>query len=283
MIRVVGFPLTIKIGLSRFVRKVTSFTRKGYHYNVHSLLYFLRNNDGKIKKMGEVWNVTFPYHGIDLSIFLRRNSSDPAVFRQIFMQGEYNFVIKFIQSFKSIPIRTIVDAGANIGLTSVQFSVYFPQARIVAVEADLKNLAKLRDNVAASGLENIEPLHRALWRNNGNLAIENTFRDKLEWSLRVTPLVSKNSDMVQGITCMELLDTSGGSIDLLKIDIEGAEKDFFHNEELTLQMLANVKFLVIELHDDIAFNKRFEELLILARFSFTSSGESLLAFNRNIV
>jgi hypothetical protein len=46
----------------------------------------------------------------------------------------------------SCPVRTIIDAGANIGDETVRFRHFHPEARIVAIEAEPANFAILRKN-----------------------------------------------------------------------------------------------------------------------------------------
>src|ERR1700730_4260267 len=60
-------------------------------------------------------------------------SSDSAVFRQIFIEQEY-------QSLFGMPdVKCILDLGANTGLASVAFLNRFPNAQVVAVEPDPDN------------------------------------------------------------------------------------------------------------------------------------------------
>ena len=63
--------------------------------------------------------------------------------------------------FRPAP-RVVVDAGANIGLSTVFFANKFPQAKIVAIEPEPSNFAMLRDNVAP--YPNVTPVQAALWK-----------------------------------------------------------------------------------------------------------------------
>ena len=57
-------------------------------------------------------------------------------------------------------VRTIVDCGANIGMTALYMAGRYPNARIIAVEADPQNFAILSHNTA--GIDRILPVHGAL-------------------------------------------------------------------------------------------------------------------------
>src|SRR4051794_1523575 len=63
-------------------------------------------------------------------LFVRRNTTDMWTFDQIFVDHEY----RCIDHLKNI--RTIVDAGANVGYSSAYFLSRFPDVRIIAVEPD---------------------------------------------------------------------------------------------------------------------------------------------------
>ena len=63
------------------------------------------------------------------------------------------------------PPRTLVDAGANIGLASLYFANRFPSANIIAIEPEQSNFDLLRKNVAP--YETITPIRAALWHENG--------------------------------------------------------------------------------------------------------------------
>ncbi len=59
--------------------------------------------------------------------YLRPHSSDLYTFNQVFILDQYNIKLPFLP-------KTIIDAGANIGLSSAYFAHRFPQSQIVAIE-----------------------------------------------------------------------------------------------------------------------------------------------------
>jgi hypothetical protein len=70
---------------------------------------------------------------------LRVRTTDVFVYRDT-IQGQYGFDLPFQP-------RVILDAGANIGLTSVYFAKKYPHARIVAIEPEASNFDVLTRNV----------------------------------------------------------------------------------------------------------------------------------------
>jgi FkbM family methyltransferase len=63
----------------------------------------------------------------------------------------------------------IIDAGANIGLTSVVYANRYPEARVIAIEPEVSNFQLLKENAAS--YPNIELVHGALWKENTKLRI----------------------------------------------------------------------------------------------------------------
>ncbi|WP_315817028.1 hypothetical protein [Paraflavitalea speifideaquila] len=64
-------------------------------------------------------------------VHLRKATTDFCVFRQVLVFDQYT-----IKGLKSEEVETIVDLGANIGLSVLYFKVKYPSARIIAVEPE---------------------------------------------------------------------------------------------------------------------------------------------------
>ena len=170
-------------------------------------------------------------------IFLRSQTSDIDTFLEIFFAEEYAMDI-------NISPALIIDGGANIGLSSVYFSNKYPEARILAVEPDLSNFEILKLNT--SHYLNIMPIRAGIWHQRGRLKIANPTADS--WGFQVEQTESEESSF-EATTINDLLAlANSNSIDILKLDIEGAEKEVLsYNKD----WLARVKVLAIEVHDYI--------------------------------
>ena len=72
-------------------------------------------------------------------VWIRPDSTDVMTLREIFIARDYDFPVHR-------EIRTIIDAGANIGLSSVFFAHKYPRARVVAIEPEAENFALLQRN-----------------------------------------------------------------------------------------------------------------------------------------
>ena len=121
----------------------------------------------------------------------------------------------------------VVDAGANIGLSSVYLHALYPAARFVCVEADPRNLALLERNLRQNGVA-ADVIPAALAAASGTI----TFRmhraasDYSSTGRSCFPESEFSTVEVPATTLAELLDARGvARVGLLKIDVEGAEFD----------------------------------------------------------
>jgi FkbM family methyltransferase len=174
---------------------------------------------------------------IDRPLYIRVGTSDAWLCRQILVHGQY------AQNLPFTP-KTIVDAGANIGLASIYYARRYPQARIISVEAEASNYAVLTRNVAR--YPNIVPVHAALWNRDGFVSVSqrNTNTSASEpWAFFTS---EGHGVQVRAITMRTLMREVGiDSVDLFKIDIEGSEKELFESCE----WVDRVRAFAIELHD----------------------------------
>ncbi len=68
-------------------------------------------------------------------------------------------------------------------------------------------------------------------------------------------------------------------VDLLKIDIEGAELELFSDAE-NVQFLANVKLITIEIHDEFECRMNIEDIIQSYGFLIFHSGELTIGINK---
>jgi FkbM family methyltransferase len=170
---------------------------------------------------------------------LRLRTTDVSLLSEIILHLEYDWHF-------SEPPLTIVDAGANIGLSSVFFAARYPDATVIAIEPEAANYELLTRNAAP--YPNIIPVCAALWKADTRLAVVNTGAG--EWGFQIRPLGSRDTHdcgQVSAVTLDALMQTYKlERIDVLKIDIEGAEKEVF---ERSCSWIGKVDVILIELHD----------------------------------
>lgn len=137
--------------------------------------------------------------------------------------------------------KLIVDAGANVGYVSVYYAHRYPSARIVALEPGDTNLELARRNVAPYA--NVEVLEAGLWPRDARLKTVEPDAGYKSWGIRTE---ETGSGGVEGISVPTLLERLGEEwIDLLKLDIEGAEIPLFTDAS---DWLSRVGVVLIETH-----------------------------------
>jgi FkbM family methyltransferase len=195
-------------------------------------LFLLRTRSGA---SGRTLKLQIP--GSRSPFFFREGTADAWVFRQIFVQRQYEVEV-------SSEPHLIIDAGANIGCASVFFACRYPQATILAIEPDAANFEMLSMNAAP--YRNIVPIRAAVWGRPEVLAIANP--NSKSWEFQTRQASAGDVDTVVGLTIDELLTWAGAPrIDILKIDIEGAEKQVFSGPYD--RWLGRVGAIFAELHD----------------------------------
>jgi len=168
-------------------------------------------------------------------------SSDPDVFRQIFIEEQYKALSRIRPVF-------IMDLGANVGLSSAWLLARFSQATILAVEPDPGNYSLCCKNLESFG-RRARVVHGAAWSKRAQLAlVRGAYRDGREWTSQVTEVKSPESVLqVEGWDIGSLLELSKAeSVDILKVDIEGSELDLFASGSET--WLPYIHNICIELH-----------------------------------
>ena len=169
-------------------------------------------------------------------IRLRAGDSDSLIFGQVMIDLQYNLP-------EVSNVRLIVDCGANIGLSALYMARRYPQARIIAIEPAPGNFEMLQRNTKQ--IPSIECVHAAVWPRAANLSIIDPARPYA--AMRVTEGQGMGP---AGIPSVQLADIVAkyGTIDILKLDIEGSEKALFE-DPCCAEWLARTRNIYAELHD----------------------------------
>lgn len=204
---------------------------------------------------------------------LRPGTSDFYTFDQVFIQDQYKL---------DYPVepRTIIDAGANIGLSSVYFSHRFPDAQVLAIEPDKANFAQLQQNCA--DYPRIKGLCAGVWSTDSYLKIINT--EATNNSFRVVETVPDNIGAIPAVCIATLMQQQNWPvIDLLKIDIEGSEKEIFSTNFDA--WLPQVRMLLVEVHDKMQMGSSAAVFGATSRynFSFEMRHENLIFINQDLL
>jgi FkbM family methyltransferase len=164
-------------------------------------------------------------------VAVRIGSADVETYMQVVVNREYDLEYPYEPKF-------IVDAGAHIGLSALWFARRFPAATIVAIELERSNYELLVANTF--GHANIQTLHAALWPQSGSVAVANA--DTPTWAFRAVDGVG-----VPALTVLDVMERFDiDRIGLLKLDIEGAEREVLSTSECWMD---RVDMMVAEVHD----------------------------------
>jgi FkbM family methyltransferase len=186
---------------------------------------------------GRPREITAQPPGIRNPVHIRVRTTDSSTYVGVLLRGEYDFDLPFSP-------RTIVDAGANIGMASIYYTHRFPEARIIAIEAEASNFDVLVRNVRPYA--NITPIHAALWNRDGEISVSEP--NPLTGASGKWGFVTNEGPgvKVRAITMRTLLEEMRiRSVDLLKVDIEGAEIEVFG----ACDWIQDIRCIAIELHD----------------------------------
>jgi FkbM family methyltransferase len=152
----------------------------------------------------------------------------------------------YLPKLTNMPLnpKTVVDFGANIGVFSIwAFQTFHPQ-KVFAVEMEVHCFRRLVDNIALNGLTgSVEPIQAAIFDHSGAVSAK-----KIPGSTFYALAPHANGSMVNSFSFRDFLDiTRLDQIDLLKIDIEGAEKYLLTEENASL-FQHRVRYILLETH-----------------------------------
>jgi FkbM family methyltransferase len=176
----------------------------------------------------------------NVDIWVRPGSSDPGIVTDLWGNRQY-----------AIPARsheTIIDGGANIGLATVYFALTYPDAQIVAIEPEESNFKLLERNTRI--YPNVRRLRAALWGSSREVVVVDPGLGESGYQVFAASdevAAPRLGSSVRGVTVGDVLaDVGWDRIGLLKLDIEGSEREVLR---ASAPWIDRVDMLIVELHD----------------------------------
>jgi FkbM family methyltransferase len=171
-----------------------------------------------------------------------------------------SFINQFIEIFRNDilffktnkPNPLIIDCGSNVGVSVCYFKNIFPSSRILAFEPDLEIFSVLEQNTRRFDPSEVEIHNKAVWTEETNLSFKPNGADGGR-------LLSLGEQSVSAVRLSDYLQTK---VNLLKIDIEGAEKFVLPS---IAENLKNVEHLFLELHVEENEPELLERTCLLLR------------------
>lgn len=217
--------------LAFYNKKYRSRNDRWHIFKTCSRLYLL-SRSSKSNEMTDTEFFGFKIRGFNPSSLLY-------LYEEIFLSRDYAF-----KADRHDPV--IIDCGSNIGMSVLFFKMLYPKAIIHAFEPNPKSFELLKYNVEINQLENVILNNVALSDEDGEVLIFST--DSKFGSLMTSfdPLRGGTQSFSVGST--KLSDyIKGLNVDLIKIDVEGAEGRIVEDLKSS-GALEHVPLFIIEFH-----------------------------------
>lgn len=196
-----------------------------------------------------------PYKELNISwldLRMLKNGAKKELYRQRFLNGSISFnnVPELLHGIDEIFVGNIykletsnrqpviLDCGGHIGLSAIYFKRQYPDALVTVFEPDAGNFEFLKTNLASQGYNDVVLRNEAIWKENTSLVFESDH----SMSSRIATGTGAGGAEVKAVRLKDLMTTE---MDLLKLDIEGAEYEVLKDAKDRLHLVSN---LFIEYH-----------------------------------
>jgi FkbM family methyltransferase len=128
---------------------------------------------------------------------------------------------------------TVLDIGAHIGLYTLQAArAAGPQGRVFAFEPSVENFALLVRNIEGNGYENVHAERVAVSDREGHAELSLSAANTGDHSLVTVGTAGRRTERVQTVAVDGISELS--TIDVVKLDVQGAEPSVIAGARLTL-------------------------------------------------
>lgn len=155
--------------------------------------------------------------------------------KEIFLEQLYLF-------HSTNPAPRIIDGGANMGISVLYFKSLYPKAHITAIEPNPNALLYLEKNIARNALSHVKAINACLSDHQGKERF----------------YVSPNGNIINGslypeigISYLQEVDAvrlsdflAGEKFDLVKLDVEGAERQVYQDLKNSNQVTQSRQYLM---------------------------------------
>lgn len=211
-------------------------------------------------------------------------SSDYKVYEQVFLEKEYLRLAQLIEENCKGNTVSMIDGGANIGFTSIYIHNYFKgkkKIESILIEPFKDNIATATLNFRAQEIDSISYEQAGIHNKQCFLKTDQQFRDGMEWSVQIVES-TENTDL-RSIEISDILNKYHiDTLDVLKLDIEGAERFLFEDEQYASDFLQKVNIIAIELHDEYHVADAILNIIQKNNFDLVKFGEMYVGAKRKL-
>ena len=242
-----------------------SFAREWWPYMSARSIVRLRDYELRSARGGQIQGRTLelllksPVRGL---VSLREVGSDILTFNEVIKEQVYRNISEQVKT-----CDTVIDLGGNIGLASLYFANRYPTCHLFAVEPHPENyrmlLCNLRELIASG---RCRTLQAAAWGSEKALAADPSQASDHYSAFAAREAASDENprETMIGLPIRKIIAESGfRKIDLLKVDIEGAEVELFKGDP---SWLKDVGAIAIEFHEDSRRACGFDRLMQECQF-----------------
>src|SRR3989338_2423662 len=186
----------------------------------------------------------------DASFFIRKDSSDAFVVYEVWKRKLYDIDIK--------ENDMVIDVGANIGAFTILAAKNAINGNVFSFEPEKSNFKQLQKNVRLNKLKNVVVHNLGVNKSKGTAQLFVSNNNEAGHSL-----CNSETNETQTIHCMTLVDIFDkyniNNIDVLKLDIDGAEYDVLFSTPV--KTLRKIDKIILEFHDNIDLKYNYKELI----------------------
>ena len=193
------------------------------------------------------WQVKVKLGDRIIPLFLRTN--DIFILKEIWRDNPY-----CPQWLRELSLSKVLDLGAHIGLATLRFKLCFPHATIHCYEPDVENFRLLSLNTQTYKDVILHP--EAVGSTSGETVFYIHPDQHSSSSLHKPSAPGQAIEIPCIVRSLDDILTDIGRVDLIKFDIEGAEKEVFASS----QLVHEIPYLVGEIK---ASDRELQEFLIL--------------------
>jgi FkbM family methyltransferase len=148
----------------------------------------------------------------------------------------------------------IIDCGSNVGLSVLYFKLAYPDSRVTAFEPDSRIFDIMERNLRRFAVNGVTAINKAVWID------ESGMKFLPDGGVAGRLVFGNTAGETVPVATVRLADYLQQPVDLLKLDIEGAESDVLRD---CREYLKNVDHLFVEFHGDPHQKQNLQDVLSL--------------------